>query len=184
MKTQLLVTVAVAVFSSFLGVLAANSVMVQSLIDRGGRPLRVSRLEIVDKQGFTRGYLAVDKSEGVVLALLDENKSQRIRLRTAPEPQISASGEDGTDRMLLGVMSDRPFVILSDKRGPRISMGSLGEGCVSGRMFDHDPWQMQFHEPGARSEITTGLYMNRDPQTGRVDVRSTIPAPIAKGQDR
>lgn len=181
MKTQLLVPAGVAVFSSFLGVLAANSVIVQSLIDRGGRPLRVSRLEIVDKQGFTRGYLAVDKSEGVVLALLDGKKSQRIRLTTAPEPQIRASGEDGTDRMLLGVMFDRPFLILSDKRGPRISMGSVGEGCIAGN-FDHDPWQMKFHAPAPRSEITTGLYMSRDPQTGRVDVRSTIPAPMAKGQ--
>jgi hypothetical protein len=171
MRSQLLLTTAVGLISGFVGALCTRSPLIEPLIDRGARPLRVSRLEIVDPKGVTRAYIATDERDGALLALLDERKQVRISLNTVPYPEIRVTGLDGSERVSIRSVFDRPVVMLSDKGGPRITIGSPADGCVRPD-FEGDPWHIRFHAASPHTEYAYGLGMARESATGRDVVRS------------
>ena len=82
-----------------------------------GTVLRGRALELVDDRGRIRSRLNVEPSGEIVLRLLDQQGTIRVKL---------GAGEDGSGLVLLNDETELGIQLLADERGSRVTLRNKG----------------------------------------------------------
>jgi hypothetical protein len=161
-----------ALFAGFLGGIVGTRVAGASDKDTN-QVIRARRFELVDETGHAISFWGVDQGQNAVLAFgsrglapggarprntplgltSPDNQLAAFGLQGTDSPLLKMSGADGKTRVRMLLSTDgKPFLLMEDETGPRVSLG-IEQSDTPGP-GDND-WTLAFYPERARIGMFT-----------------------------